>query len=60
VGAARLLECLVSKNPWWCVSHCIAHSYFFALGDTSIGFLFCAIHPIQFGLHFTDARHVVG
>jgi hypothetical protein len=54
------LECLVSKNPWGRVSDCIAHPNFIAPGDTSIGFLFCAICPIKFSVHFTDARNVFG
>jgi len=54
------LERLVSKNPWWCVSHRTAHPNFIAPGDTSIGFLFCAIRPIEFGFHLTDASYVLG
>jgi hypothetical protein len=60
MGAALLLERLVSKNPWWCDSHSTAHPHFIAPGDTSIGFLFCAIRPIEFGFYLTDASYVFG
>ena len=60
MGAALFLERLVSKNPGWCVSHNIAHPNFNAHGDTSIGFLYCAIRPIEFGFYLTDASYVLG
>jgi membrane-associated phospholipid phosphatase len=52
VAFAFLWERHASWNAWFqrtrgrCVSHSIAHPNFIAPGDTSIGFLFCAICPI--------------